>query len=638
MPLDAAQLLKQSPAQLDELFGKSPAGNVPDGEATGTAIVCPGTICAKLVAWFARWFLWQGKVFDRSRSCLVNRITAFGFKGIEARVYKNKSWFDGNECIVIDYSKTSFAAKSIRDEIREVAPGLYLGQVFVGQNKRPIIKFSISFQYQPERKFWRRVVAATCVAFLILAAYLAIRLQRDSPVTYDNPEDHFKYGSTGGERDAGLPYWLWKVLPEMFPEHLPGKGLESIGFIFDPTRPKDRDLPVGVSKRNVQGIDRVFLNCAVCHVGTVRDTPASKPRIYTGMPAHNVDLQAFERFLFACATDEKFTGERISLEIDRIGGTDDFINRTLLRFIAVDLGRQRLLTLRQRFRFMDREPEAGPGRVDTFNPPKVLLNFRMDNLPTNEWIGNCDFPSIWNQRQRQGMWLHWDGNNNSVEERNRSAAFGTGALPPTLDRASIKRTEDWLLDAKPAPFPYPIDKALAAKGEPLYVVYCGNCHGKNGSDFTGALVGQITPIGKIKTDRWRLDSYSYDLAANQNLLYAGYPKERFKHFRKTFGYANQPLDGIWLRAPYLHNGSVPTLRDLLEPADKRPPVFYRGYDVYDKKRVGFVSTAAQEKGRKYFRFDSSLPGNGNYGHEGKEYGTDLSAEEKDALVEYMKTF
>ena len=633
MPLTAAQLLKQSPAELDELFGKSPAGNIPDGEATGTAIVWPGTICAKLVAWFARWFLWQGKVFEGARNCLVNRITSFGFTAIEARVYKHKSWFDGNECIVIDYSKTSFVAKAIRDEIREVAPGLYLGQVFVGQNKKPLIKFSVSFQYQPERKFWRRVISTTCVALLMFVAYLAIRLQRDSPVTYDNPEHHFKFGSTGGERDAGLPYWLWKVLPEMFPEYLPGKGLESIGFIFDPRRPRDIDLPVGVSKRNVQGIDRVFLNCAICHVGTVRDTPGSRPRIYTGMPAHNVDLQAFERFLFNCATDEKFTGERISREIARIGGTDDFINRALLRFIAVDLGRQRLLTLRQRFSFMEREPEAGPGRVDTFNPPKVLLNFRMDNLPTNEWVGNCDFPSIWNQRQRQGMWLHWDGNNNSVEERNRSAAFGTGALPPTLDRASMKRTEDWLLDAKPAPFPYPIDKTLAAKGQPLYVQYCANCHGKDGTDFTGELVGQVTPIEKIKTDRWRLDSYSYDLAANQNLLYAGYPKERFKHFRKTFGYANQPLDGLWLRAPYLHNGSVPSLADLFEPPDARPKQFWRGYDVLDPSRVGFVSDGS-EASRVGTFYDTSLPGNSNAGH---SYGTTLPVASKRALVEYLKT-
>ena len=74
---------------------------------------------------------------------------------------------------------------------------------------------------------------------------------------------------------------------------------------------------------------------------------------------------------------------------------------------------------------------------------------RMDLLPEREWVGNCDLPSIWNQGLRKGMSLHWDGNNNSVEERNRSAAFGTGAIPPTLDRPSGKRMETWLADAKP---------------------------------------------------------------------------------------------------------------------------------------------------------------------------------------------
>jgi hypothetical protein len=298
-----------------------------------------------------------------------------------------------------------------------------------------------------------------------------------------------------------------------------------------------------------------------------------------------------------------------------------------------------MLLLRQRFSFMDREPDCGPGRVDTFNPPKVLLNFPMDKIPTNEWIGLCDFPSVWNQRQREGMQLHWDGNNTSVQERNRSAAFGTGATPPTLDRESMRRIEDWLYDeAKPPAFPFPIDEAKAARGKGLYQEYCLKCHGASGSDFTGELVGKVTPIEEIKTDRWRLDSYSQELAANQNLLYAAYPEERFRHFRKTFGYANQPLDGLWLRGPYLHNGSVPTLRDLLEPASRRPQTFYRGYDVIDPIRVGFLSSVAEEEGRNYFFFDTRLPGNGNQGHEGKEYGTELGGADKDALVEYLKTF
>jgi hypothetical protein len=150
-------------------------------------------------------------------------------------------------------------------------------------------------------------------------------------------------------------------------------------------------------------------------------------------------------------------------------------------------------------------------------------------------------------------------------------------------------------------------------------------------------LGRVDPIARIRTDPGRLNSYSELLSFNQNTLYAGYPW-RFKNFRKTNGYANMPLDGIWLRAPYLHNGSVPTLRDLLNPSEQRPKVFYRGYDVFDWNKVGFVSDVAAEKGRTFFRFDTSVDGNANKGHEGEAYGTHLSDAEKNAIVEYMKTF
>jgi hypothetical protein len=484
---------------------------------------------------------------------------------------------------------------------------------------------------------WGCCCGRVCViggALLLVAMLWAVlRFTRDKPVTYVSIEDHFKYGSAGGERASGIPYSIWMALPELFPEYLPGKGLQSLGFIFEP----GKDLPIGVSKRNVQGIDRVFLNCAVCHVGTVRDTPASSQRVIVGMPSNTVDLEGFQKFLSACALDEKFTAERIIPVIERMG-TEDALNRLLLRVAGISLMRDRLLMLRQRFTFVDREPVFGPGRFDTFNPPKVLLNFRMDNLPDEERIGVCDFPSIWHQRPRRGLQLHWDGNNTDVDERNRSASFGTGALPPTLDRVALKRTADWLLDAGPPAYPYPIDAALAAKGKPVYAEYCASCHGASGTDFHGELVGKVTPIGVIKTDRCRLDSYSFALCVNQNLLYAAYPDERFKHFRKTNGYANMPLDGLWLRAPYLHNGSVPNLRALLEPAALRPAVFYRGYDVYDAKNVGFVGDVADESGRPFFRYDTALAGNGNYGHEGRAFGTELPPAEKEALIEYLKTF
>jgi hypothetical protein len=273
--------------------------------------------------------------------------------------------------------------------------------------------------------------------------------------------------------------------------------------------------------------------------------------------------------------------------------------------------------------------------VDTFNPYKALqFNFPMDKLPDEEIVGTVDLPSIWQQRQREGMQLHWDGDNSSVEERNKSAALGAGVTPVTIDLPRIKRIEDWLLDATPPAYPFPIDQALASQGEPVYREYCANCHGESGRKLAGKYVGQVVPVEEVGTDRHRLDSYTYELLENQNTLYAGYPW-RFTKFRKTNGYANMPLDGLWLRAPYLHNGSVPTLRDLLNPPENRPKTFYRGNDVVDRNNMGFESTVPEMDGRRFFRFDTSLPGNSAAGH---RYGVSLKPAEKNALIEFLKTF
>src|SRR5271169_242095 len=145
------------------------------------------------------------------------------------------------------------------------------------------------------------------VALAAIAIWAAFRFTSDVPVVYASNEDHFKYGSTGGERSSGIPYSIWMALPELFPQYLPGKGYQSLGFLYEP----GKDLPIGVSERKVQGLNRVFLNCAVCHVGSVRDTPASAPRFIVGMPSNSVDLQGFERFLSAVALDKDFAGDRI---------------------------------------------------------------------------------------------------------------------------------------------------------------------------------------------------------------------------------------------------------------------------------------------------------------------------------------
>jgi hypothetical protein len=142
--MDAKQLLKMSQQELDALFSAHDAGPLPDGEAKGTAIIAPGTAGSEKIAELINIFGWQGKVFDAKAGLLRNHILAIGLKAIIARVYKGPSLLDGKECIVLDYSDTSLVASHVRDEIRQIEPGFYLGKVY--WDKGRLIDFALDFR------------------------------------------------------------------------------------------------------------------------------------------------------------------------------------------------------------------------------------------------------------------------------------------------------------------------------------------------------------------------------------------------------------------------------------------------------------------------------------------------------------
>ncbi|SEM12113.1 hypothetical protein SAMN04489760_104165 [Syntrophus gentianae] len=138
--------LSKSREELDEIYRNAEAGEIPDGDTQGTAILA-GSPFSKIAAAFARIFAWHGKVFhlfcpNRQSGILVNKISPFSLTFIIAEVYRDKSWLDGKDTIVIDYSKTSFFARAIRDEIREVEAGVYLGKVWWG--KKRILDFALT--------------------------------------------------------------------------------------------------------------------------------------------------------------------------------------------------------------------------------------------------------------------------------------------------------------------------------------------------------------------------------------------------------------------------------------------------------------------------------------------------------------
>jgi len=148
-PIVFEQLKHRSQRELDDLFRQSPAGPIPEGPARGEAIVCPGTIWARIIARFVHALAWKGKTFtknpDGNGATLVNRITAAGVPLIVARVYYTDSWLDGKQCIVLDYSKTSIFARKIRDEIRLIDPvnKVYLGKVWWGKTR--LVDFALDF-------------------------------------------------------------------------------------------------------------------------------------------------------------------------------------------------------------------------------------------------------------------------------------------------------------------------------------------------------------------------------------------------------------------------------------------------------------------------------------------------------------
>lgn len=481
------------------------------------------------------------------------------------------------------------------------------------------------------------VLLVVLLLIVLLGVYIATRYASNRPVTYSNVEEHFKYGSIGSDISAGLPIRVLKVLPRMFPEYMPkGAPLDYTAFGF--IQEAGRDLPIGFSTRR-HYIDLAGLNCAVCHTGVVRETPQSPAKIYLGMPANTVDLQSFFFFLFRSAGDKRFNPDAVLAEMDKDGRVlqpDRAIySIAIVAMKAGLLGRKVQL---EHFITPD-HPKFGPGRVDTFNPYKFNQfseAYPEDILNETERYGTVDLPSLWNQKLRAGMHLHWDGDNDSVVERNYSAAFGAGATCTNVDSQAMARIKTWIDDLAAPKYPFPIasDQNKLARGKGVYDKYCASCH-----EPGGRYVGQVTPIQDVGTDEHRLNSYTEKLQSLQIGYCKGQPWE-FKHFKKTDGYANSPLDGIWARAPYLHNGSVPTLWDLLTPADKRnngKDSFYTGHGVYDPANVGFRTDVTQAGGRPSFLYVISQTGNSNKGHTGERYGTELSDDDKRALIEYLKT-
>ncbi|MDB4950186.1 MAG: hypothetical protein JWM27_2835 [Gemmatimonadetes bacterium] len=294
---------------------------------------------------------------------------------------------------------------------------------------------------------------------------------------------------------------------------------------------------------------------------------------------------------------------------------------------------------------------AGWGRVDAFGTARNIL-FPQDTTPNTAPVS---YPFLWGFGAQP--WLHYDGNTNSVMQRNIGQALGVGAvydsttLISTLDPYALHFLEMTTRAITPPRWPQDvlgrIDPALAAQGQRTFARRCASCHTSPPADTTYG-------PDAVGTDDRRLVNFALPMQDGRHFtdwaatLLAGVETQMFRIFpvpaeslasfrgptadwRTTSRWTARPLAGIWATAPFLHNGSVPTLHDLLLPAAQRPVTFQTGPGEFDPQKVGLGVTGQPSR-----VLDTRRVGNRNTGHSGPRFGTDLTPAERAALLEYLK--
>jgi mono/diheme cytochrome c family protein len=295
------------------------------------------------------------------------------------------------------------------------------------------------------------------------------------------------------------------------------------------------------------------------------------------------------------------------------------------------------------FRFSNVRGTSEAGGMAVF-----LLGYRQPNLqlrlkPLDLGLHDdlCEDPPAWWLLKKKKTMYHTGG----VDTRSVRSLMQFMMSPLNLPgafheaEADFKDIRAFLLSIEPPVYPLPVDAALARKGEAVFTKTCSRCHGTYGKNWT--YPNKVVPLKVIGTDRRRFDGVTRKFGEYYNKSWFA---EQYKA-TDSVGYQAPPLDGVWATAPYLHNGSVPTVYHLLN-SKTRPRVFTRSFrtdlDAYDATRLGWKVQAlggAHDPGKVTAHesrkiYDTTQVGRGNGGH---TFGDGLSEDERMAVIEYLKT-
>lgn len=450
--------------------------------------------------------------------------------------------------------------------------------------------------------------------------------------------EFFLHGSLGAEV---IPEKVLRAFRAQYPDLFPDDDFAAFGLIPDPSA----GWPVGFSRREVKylaGLPAVGINCASCHVGEIESRAGQRVRVL-GLTSH-FDVEAFFGAVLVAtyrtadpANMERYLGyldvhpPRVAIEA---AVKEPLPAGDLLPIAPEELtgdhAARGMMKLFHNMRFALHVPDApptaapirsGPGR----NDPWRILSASLLGIQTKP--GPVKFGLVWNEEQRE--WVHMDANTHSPIVRNLAAALGLGAPlvghVGVVDFAVVERQTKLSQAIRPPQYPWAIDAAAAQRGAQTYRASCASCHDGPATDR------RLHSLAEIGTDPNRAEIFTPPVAEQFNEFFAqlqipGYVAPS-QPLRSTQQYWAPDLAGVWARAPYLHNGAVRTMQELLTPPGDRAKRWHRGTRLYDADAMGYADEGD-------YVLDTSGPGNSHAGH---DYGTQLTAAEKRDLIEYLKT-
>ncbi|HKP04666.1 MAG TPA: hypothetical protein VJU77_15040 [Chthoniobacterales bacterium] len=522
--------------------------------------------------------------------------------------------------------------------------------------------------------------SAAAIVSLIIASAMQAAPEQPAKPKFDLAQvpkwsaDDLNFFLHGSMSTEVVPERVLRAFIKIYPDLFPASDLAYLGLIPDPAF----GWPIGISRKSdvkhLGGLSAVGINCASCHVAQINSSGAREPMRILGATSH-FDVEAFfgsilistfktsepgnmKLFLNAYFAGPDNAPSKEGTVLDRAWeaqqagitermaadpfGSKEVAAGELHEIAPADLelakdasGLPQLAhsmlklfhNMRAALHVPDQPPDkvppaSGPGRNDAFG----LLSASLLNKP--QPYAPIKFGLVWDVDKR--TWVHWDGNTKSPIARNLLASLGLGAplhgKHGDLDFAMVKRQTDLSESIRPPKFPFAIDRAAAKQGAVHFEKSCASCHGGPESDK------RLYSIADVGTDPRRAEMFTEKQAEGFNKFLAeleavGYEPPKEFGVRSTGKYWAASLGGVWARSPYLHNGSVRTMQELLTAPAQRAKNFHRGSQDYDATQMGYADGGV-------YVFDTTTPGNSNSGH---DYGTKLSSEQKRELIEYLKT-